>query len=94
MFYVRDEGYAKNDFFSSKVKVDNMQKIIKMIQFNENIYAIDKIGNLGIHRGVSSVFGGANTGFKVVEQLCVDIIFTDALYFKQYSVDDSGQLLS
>ena len=71
-----------------------MQKIIKMIQYNENIYALDDNGNLGIHFGASIIFRGSNTGFKVVEQLCIDITFTDALYFKQYSVDDSGQLLS
>ena len=67
-------------------KIDNMQTIIKLIQHQDHIYALDLEGNVGIHIG-------GTFNFTQVMQHCTDIFLTDQLYARQFSVDAEGSLV-
>ena len=63
-----------------------MQTIIKLIQHQDHIYALDLEGNVGIHIG-------GTFNFTQVMQNCTDIFLTDQLYARQFAVDAKGSLI-
>ena len=66
--------------------MDLNHRSIKAIQYENAVYILDIAGNVGKYVGG----GGLNT--LPLWKNCTDIFVTDALYARQFSVDNEGKL--